>query len=276
MPADIESLWLKINYFFLTNRDDLKKWWVILLIAADVFIVVFLFTNSIIYIIGFSKQNDMILSMSRSPIDYAAVRAESKPSSLEIITTVAIQNTNNKYDLIAQIKNPNKDWVVESIKYKFIINGEATESFTDYIMPNSDKFLTMLSADASNDQDNIVLSMEIEDIIWERVPDINKLVNIDFSIDNIEYSTYNASGGIQVYNVDAEVTNNAFKGFWQTRFIVVLYNGTRIVGVNYVYFDEFKAGVTKNLKSQWSYLPTSATTITILPDMDLTDIDNII
>ncbi|MDP2684381.1 MAG: hypothetical protein Q8P20_04970 [bacterium] len=276
MPADIESLWLKINYFFLTNRDDLKKWWVILLIAADVFIVVFVFTNSIIYIIGFSKQNDLILAMSRSPIDYAAVREESKPSSLEIITTAAIKNANDKYDLIAQIKNPNKDWVVESIKYKFVINGQATDSFTDYIMPNSDKYLTMLSTEASNNADNITLSMEIEEIIWEREPDINKLVNIDFVIENIEYSTFTSAGGVQVNNVDAEVTNNAFKGFWQTRFVVVLYNGTKIVGVNHVYLDEFKAGETKNLKSQWSYLPASASTITILPDMDLTDIDNII
>lgn len=276
MPADAESLWLKINYFFLTNRDDFKKWWVILLIAADVFFVVFLFTNSVVYVLGISKQNNYFLSMVKSPIDYSAIREENKPQSLQIVTSTAIPKGDNLYDLVTQVKNPNKDWTVESIKYKFVINGESTDSFTDYIMPNSDKFLTKLSTEVNNIQNSISLSMEIEDIVWQRTPDIDKFINLDFSVENIDYSTYIGFGGTVIHNVEADITNNAFKGFWQTRFIVVLYNGDNIVGVNYVFFDNFKAGATNQLKAQWSYLPAEAQNITILPDMDLTDTDNII
>jgi len=276
MPADVESFWLKINYFFLSNRDDLKKWWVILLIAADVFFVVFLFTNTIVYLLGMPKQNEYVVSMINSPIDYEAIREANAPSNLQIVTSTAVPKGEGLYDLVTQVKNPNKNWVVETVQYKYIINGDETDVFTDYIMPNSDKYLTILSKDLESDQQTINVSMEILDIDWQRVPDTDKLVNIDFSIEDIEYSSLASFGGTLIHNVEASITNNTFKGFWETRFIVVLYNGDDIVGVNYVYFDQFKAGATNNLKAQWSYLPGRAGEIVILPDMDLTDTDNII
>ncbi len=275
MATDLESIWLKINYFFLTNRDDLKKWWVILLIAADVFIVVFVFTNSILFILGIPKQTNYIVAMAQSPIDYTAIRESSRPKSLEIVNTAALPNANSNYDLIAQINNPNKDWVVESIKYNFVINGQPTDSLTDFIMPNSDKYLTMLSVPLTSEQNSIALTMEIKEINWSRVPDINKLVSFDFSFENINYSSYIANK-LTIHNVEAEVINNGFKGFWQTRFIVILYSGDKIAGVNYVYYDEFKAGAKQSLKSQWNYLSLPVTSVVILPDMDLTDLDNII
>lgn len=272
MP-DIGAIWLKINYFGITHREDLKKWWVIILLAIDVFIVVFIFTNLIVYLVGLPKENKLIVAMAESPIDYRAVREKHTPWPLEIATTAAIPLANNKYDLVTKVKNNNKNWALESISYIFSVDGQETEIMTDFIMPNSEKYLTAQRVSGSGQGK---ASFTINEVNWKRVDDMNKLPVVDFSIDNLEYSSATATDDLTVHRVTAQVTNKAYNSFWQTKFIVVLYSADKIVGVTYVYLDQFNSGEKKSIYTQWNTVAGAVSSVTILPDINLLDQENII
>jgi hypothetical protein len=227
---DIGTFWLKINYFFLSRKDDLKKWWVIVLIAIDIFIIVFVFTNSIIFLIGISKQNQLMVAIAAESVDYQAIREQNKPQSLEVVSTTALLAPNNKYDLISLVRNNNK------------------------------------KAD---------ISMEIVGVEWKRVVHPEQIKTDDFIVENIEY-TPSVVNELTIYRIRADVVNSGYKSYWKTKFVVVLYSGEKIVGINYVYFDQFNAGERRSLYTQWESVPLTVSGLAILPDFNLLDDKNII
>jgi len=274
--VNVDTFWLKINYFLLTNRKDFKKWWVILLIALGIFVVVFTFTNAILYIIGTSKQSEIMLSMAGNAINFDSIRERNKPVTLQIVDTTILPAINEKFDLVAHITNSNTSWAVESIDYRFIINGEETDTFSDYIMPQSDKYLTVSGVDVSGDGDQVSLALDVTDIVWKRVSSEEELISIDFAIENIEYSNFSSLNGIMVNSVSANIENKSFRNFWTTKFVVVLYSNDVIAGIDYVYFDNFEFDESRLVSSQWNNLPFTVTDVVILPDMNLLDYDNLI
>lgn len=272
---DISAFWLKINYFFLSHKGDLKKWWVIILIAVDVFIVVFVFTNIIMYSLGIAKQNRLMIAMAVSPLDYQAIRAESSPQSLEAVSTTVLLVPNGKYDLVGIIRNSNKNWKVTSVDYKFSVNGAETEVLNDSILPNSDKYLTALGVSQSGVGGSADISLIIENLEWERIIMDESLLTGEFLVENVIFDS-TVADDLTIYWVKADLTNTGYKSYWQTKFIIVLYSGEKIVGIKYVYFDQFKAGEQRSAYAQWELITESVSGVAILPDFDLLDEENII
>jgi len=272
---DIGTFWLKINYFFLSRKDDLKKWWVIVLIAIDIFIIVFVFTNSIIFLIGISKQNQLMVAIAAESVDYQAIREQNKPQSLEVVSTTALLAPNNKYDLVSLVRNNNKNWAMTSIDFKFIINGTETDLITDFILPDSEKYLTALGVGESGLSESADISMEIVGVEWKRVVHPEQIKADDFIVENIEY-TPSVVNELTIYRIRADVVNSGYKSYWKTKFVVVLYSGEKIVGINYVYFDQFNAGERRSLYTQWESVPLTVSGLAILPDFNLLDDKNII
>jgi len=273
---DINTLWLKINYFGLSHRSDIRKWWVILLLAADIFVVVFIFTNLIVYLANITQEEKLLVAMAESPINYQAIRTQHIPRPLEIVTTVVIPQGQARYDLVTQVKNSNKNWAVENIVYNFSLAGQETEEQTDFIMPETDKYLIISNVNGPAKQEQAKATFSIKKVAWRRVDNLGKLPAIDFTIDDIEYSSSVVVDGLNVHRVTAQIANRAFNSFWQTKFVVVLYSGDNIVGVNYVYFDQFRSGEERSLYSQWDTVAGAVNQVAIVPDINLLDQENII
>ncbi|XOU95033.1 MAG: hypothetical protein ACNFW9_03135 [Candidatus Kerfeldbacteria bacterium] len=272
---DANTFWLKINYFVLANRNDFKKWWMILLIAATVFVVVFTFTNGILYAVGTQKHNNLIFSMSKDTIDYNLIKERNIPIPIKSVDTTILSAANGKFDVVAHLMNSNTNWAVESIEYKFVINGQETEVFTDYIMPQSDKYLTISGVEVSGEGNQVSLALDIVKLNWKRVVNDEDLLPINFSVENIEYSSLLASNGSIVSSVKADIKNNSFRSFWSTKFVVVLYSNDIIAGLDYAYFDKFETGEATLLNSRWDNVSYPITSTVILPDMNLLDLENL-
>lgn len=272
---DIGTFWLKINYFLLSRKDDFKKWWVIVLIAIDIFIIVFVFTNSIIFLMGISKQNQLMVAIAAEYVDYQAIREQNKPQSLEVVSTIALLAPNNKYDLISLVRNNNKNWAMTAVNFRFIINGTETDLITDFILPDSEKYLTALGVGESGLSESADISMEIVGVEWKRVVHPKQVKTDVFIVENIEYSP-SVVNGLTIYRVRADIVNSGYKSYWKTKFVVVLYSGEKIVGINYVYFDSFNAGELRSLYTQWELVPSTVSGLVILPDFNLLDDENII
>jgi len=272
---DIGTIWLKTNYFFLSRRDELKKWWVILMIAAAVFLFFFSLTNIALYLIGISRYQAMTVEMATSHIDYTAIRAANNPQELMLDIPAAFSRGNDRYDLMIAAENGNSQWAAKSISYRFSVDDQEVGKGTDFILPDSRKFLTIYNVPIQSISGSSDISVSLGDIEWKRVSVADALPQIDFAIENVNYTTSTVQN-TTVNRVTADLTNNSFYSFWKTKFVVALYNAESIIGIAEESIEPFRRDEQEKLFVQWDALGSPVTEVSIIPDINLLDNSNII
>ncbi|MFA5051776.1 MAG: hypothetical protein WC544_01790 [Patescibacteria group bacterium] len=273
---DLSATWIKLNYFVLTNRQQLKKWWVLILLAVTIFGVVFVITNIVIYIVSLPRQNALVAAMADSQVDYAGLRIQTKPLALNVNEARALPVSAGRYDLVAKVVNSNKNWAATAVTYSFTVDGESTGEQTESVMPGSEQYLIAFNVSGPESASSVDASLSLAHVTWQRVPDTSLLPQQNFTFSQVTHEPSTTLTGQRTYRVTAQVTNNAFIGFWKAKFIVVLYNGGQIVGVNTVFLEKMLAGDTKSLYTQWDNLSASVTSVSIVPSVNLLDSANLI
>lgn len=270
---DINTIWLKISYYSLSHKEDLRKWYVIVMLAVAVFFAVFSVTNIILYVIGIPRQQQIIAGMADSPINYPTIRLQSAPQGLQLTSTYAIAGTNGRYDVVAPVTNPNTDWFAE-VTYTVTIGGTVSDAYTDVINPSAKSYLVALGANGPS-SGSTSAQLVLESVNWHRVDHRQKLAELNFDITDVQYSTLSDST-VVTHQVQAAVANNSFTNFFEVPFIVLLFNGESIVGVNYTYVKPFEFGTSKTITVKWSTVGGSVSSVLVEPDVNLLDVSNII
>lgn len=272
MP-EISDFWLKINYWSITHLKELKKWWVIVFLAVDIFIAVFALTNTIIYLLTMERDTGLVRDMASNVVDYSGYHQRISPQDIEVQNAVALSQGSKKYDLLAMINNPNANWAVTSLSFVFTSSAGETKESSSFLMPNESKYLTFLGQTYEKPPSD--LKLEIRNIKWQRIKDMASFPVLDFKIENLQIIPLSTSTGENVLKVTADVANASIYGFWQAKFAVILKSGDQVVGINYVTLNEFKAFEKKILISQRSNVQ-SVTSAEIKPEINLTDQGNFI
>ncbi|MBU0597545.1 hypothetical protein KKF61_00945 [Patescibacteria group bacterium] len=274
--VDTSNIWLKTSYFLLSNKDYFKKWWAITLIALDVFVIIFTFTNLIVYLVSIPRESKLMVAMAQNQVEYSAIRLKNIPINLEIVEAKALPGSNNKLNLIALVQNNNGLWMAEKVQYKYTISGQETDSYSTFILPNEGKYLTAFNVGLGEYSSSLDMSMVIEDVDWKRIDDPSRLEAIDFLIENPRYTTTTATGAEVFHQVTASITNDSYLGFWETEFAVILYDAAEnIVGIEYTHFNPFKRNTTESLLVQWERVGGYVSKAEIKPYVNVFDSDNI-
>lgn len=272
MP-EMSDLWLKINYWSITHLKELKKWWVIVFLAVDIFIVVFALTNAFIYLLTMKSDINLVHDMAANVVNYSGYRQVNSPKDIEVQSVVALPQGAKKYDLLAMIKNPNVNWAAASLSYVFTSSAGETKESSSFLMPSESKYLTFLGQ--SYDQLPSDLKLEIRDITWQRIKDTANFPALDFKIDNLQIVPLSTSTGENAVRVTADITNTSVYSFWEAKLAVIFKIGDQVAGINYVTFDQFQAYEKRQLISQRSNVQ-SVTGVEIQPEINLTDQSNFI
>ncbi|GEM_PF-3363298 len=271
---DFSTLWLKLNYFRLTHIDDLRKWWVIILVALDVFLVVFCVTNIILFFLDIPRQQALMRDMATDLVDYQVIQQRNMPSPLSVVSTWAIPLGNGKYNLVAKLKNPNKSWAGYFFNYEFKLNDQTVNSGSDFILPSSDKYLVASGVVDPNKSAKVSATFTLGDVNWKRVVDLVQLSKSQFVFENTDFSASTLVDNVRVYRLQTTVKNTGYTSFWRAKFLVLFASGDKIVGANHFNIDKFKAGtqktVTVNVSASQS--PQSAL---IVADVDFLDVNNL-
>ncbi len=273
---DIGTIWIKLNYFVLTNRQDLRKWWVLTLIAIAVFSTVFVITNAVIYIVNLPKQDALIRAIAASPLDFNAVRATQRPQPLKIGEAVVLPAGTGRYTIVAKVQNINKNWAATSVKYEFSIGGQNTGELSDAVMPSAEQYLAGYNISGPETSSGLTGTLSIKDVTWVRVPDLSVMAKSDFSYDELKFDSSTTRTGQSTCRVTGKVTNNSLSGFWRVKLQVVLLNEGAITGINTVFLEKFLPGESRSLYTQYDQVGGSVKSISVVPSMNLLDTGNLI
>lgn len=258
---------LKWSYFFVSNKILLRKIGIIFLISANCALWGFALAGLAFWALDYqrlSRQTNELLYGS-SPL-LTTIEA-GKPQPLNVSDIQSFGGENNRYDLMAQVLNPNPDWLAE-FDYTFV-DGASSTGYSGFVLPGSRKILLALAQDGSSAR------LVITDIKWTKITDFSQYQNNRdrFTVENDEFIPAVKLG--DPARVKFTLANQSPYSYWETGIVVFLYSGGGITAVNYLTIPQFQSGSAREIELNWTRPLANIDSLEIIPEVNYLKAENI-
>lgn len=264
---------LKWSYWFVVNKDNLKKWGTI----AFAIVAGILFLYGVLGLLFFYsyqyKELDNLQKQIMAPkLNYSYLQEKNNPLPVEIGEVTVLKTKADKFDIVVAVRNPNQGWYLASFDYHFLLGNGATSTKTSFLLPSEDRYLTELNwTSQTNFSDAQIV---LENLKWQKKPDFDNLKAKvwKFAIDNADFVAAQQLGlaeEVAVSQVKFNVTNQSAYNFDRVDFVVLLYRGSQIVGATTTSLDEFKSEEAREVKINFYYSLGSVDSVLVAPVVDI-------
>lgn len=264
---------LERGMYFLQHKALFIRlaWLVALLILATIYGV--LIFNLIGYLRG-ASWTELAESVKQKGA-WSVYHNEKAPLEIELGQAQALTLGNNLYNLVATIKNPNPDWLVSSLDYRFIVNGQALSSKTAFLNASDQHLLLQLGYRSDSSIGSV--NVEIDNVRWQRLD--SETPQIFWPISELKYQ---AEGSVVVNGVTVnlptqvswQAQNKSLFNFWEVAWQVALFDNDRIIGVAEINERDFQSLETRSMEATWAYNLPRATRAEVWPILNWLDKNN--
>ena len=267
---------LSIGLWYVEHKIQLRK----LLISLLLFVSAISWSYTIYgfaYYFSRGMAEDRLLAeqlVHSGIINHEAVLSASAKDL--IISPVSVITTNKKFDFYTKITNPNQQHGAQFIYYFLTPEGE-TEKSNQFILPGESKYLISLSNEYNFKPSGVQL--KFENYSWKKVkrheiPDWKKYRDgrINITVSDKEFVSAAESGlsdKIKLNHLEFNVENESIYNYWSIDFIILLYSGSSIVGVNKYTIDEFLSGEVRSADMSWPGAISRVSKIEIKPEINI-------
>lgn len=264
---------LKWSYWFVVNKDNLKKWGTIAL--AIVAGILFLYGSiGLLFFYSYQyKELDNLQKQIIAPkLNYAYLQEKNNPLPLEFGEVTVLKTKTNKFDVVVEVRNPNQGWYLASFDYRFLLGNGQTGTRTSFLLPSEGRYLIELNwTSQSNFSDAQIV---LENLKWQKRPDFAKLKEKvwKFTMDNADFVPAQKLGLAQevpISQVKFNVANQSAYNFSRVDFVVLLFRGSQIVGATTTALDEFKSEEAREVKINFYHFLGSVDSVLVAPVVDI-------
>lgn len=276
MENDLTLKQLRFAQWYLSHKRRFYRMLIGLMIVVDFIFWGLALYQFVVYIFLSESHELMLRELTVDRIDYLSFHKHFAPDDLIVDSQILIQYPGSRqYDLVAKIKNPNSQWRIPLVEYYFSLDGEKTEIKKDFILPNQEKYFLVFRQELGIKPSNF--EVNFLKIDWQRVrPDKQASLQIlsEIEVGDIELGfAVPEQKMVSLPRVSFKIKNQSIYSFWQVNFIVILYQGNQIVGVNTLPVKKLLGNEQRQVELMWPSIPYS-TEIGVIPDVDIFDQSN--
>lgn len=264
---------LERGMYFLQHKTLFIRlaWLVAILILVSIYgILIF---NVISYVRGASWAE--LAETVKKNGAWSTYHTQKAPLEIELGQAQALTLGNSLYNLVATIKNPNPDWLVSSLEYRFIVNGQALDTKMAFLNASDQHLLLQLGYRSDSSIGSV--NVEIDNLRWQRLD--SETAQIFWPITELKYQ---AEGSVLVngvnVNLPAQVSwqaqNKSLFNFWEVGWQVALFDNDRIIGVAEINERDFRSLETRSMEATWAYNLPRATRAEVWPILNWLDKNN--
>ncbi len=165
--------------------------------------------------------------------NYTLIHARFSPLPLEIINPTIFPGGTDKYDLVAEIRNPNPRFAV-TLDYSFVVNGQTTPVERTILLPGERRPVAMLglTSGAYPNAPELVLPH----LAWQRISNHTVKDTAQWQAERLNFGVTDfvftgPGGGADSAIISFTLTNNTPYSYAAPRFYVGLYNQESLVGL---------------------------------------------
>lgn len=265
---------LRLSYWFLSHKDQLKKWWVLSLIAVDVFLLGFVFAAAYVVAKDRSALDQARTLRTGTPLFTSAARGALAQELVRGVP-VALLTDATHVDLAVELTNPNETYGVEEVSYRFSYGGKQLPVRTTFLLPNSPRFLAELGVAKAAEGE--APTLEIVSVRWRRPEDLAALRRVKFRVSNLKYdaSVLTASQPPKpAPRLRATILNDSAYAYRTVDISIGLIQAGQLVAVNSVRLNDWGAFAEKPIDLQWLAALPAQPDVVIVPQINYFDESN--
>ena len=273
-PNQVPDWQLRLSYWFVTHKLQLKKWLMFFLIILNVCLISFSVYRAIdLLVLQADSQRQLIDSLLVESIDYLAQHQRFAPQPLELGAASVVSSGTGGYDTVVEIANPNEQWVGQRVTAQLLTNGRAAAQQNFFILPLQRRYILFFNVDELNPSN---VAVQIAAIDWQRRNDFAQTAasRLAFSVSEVEFipsSVAKSQTGLEGSILNFTITNDSAYSFWEVGIQTVLLGTSSVVGANYLTADQFLSGESRRLSARWYEPLPPVVDSQVIPLVNVTD-----
>lgn len=257
---------LKWSFWYIQHKALLYRVGLISLVLINIGFFVFSIWKWGAYLWGIEAHRRLEQGLAAS-VNYTGIHSHFGAQPVQVLNTNVFSSSQSKTDIVAELLNPNKQFLV-TFDYYFAIGDQKTPSQAGFLLPGESRPVAYLGLEADFiGSPGIVL----ENIKYRRIS--NRL-----TVDPLGWQTYRlnfqatefvflqslAQEGNNPDAVQFKLTNASPYSYVDVDFYVALLQDGQTVGILPLHIDVINSLETKNIDLR-SFVPKSISAITLYP-----------
>jgi len=259
MTEELTTKQLKFAQWYLANKKRLKIFLLIVVIILNIIIWSIVGYQSYKYISLKEAHEQALRELTTEQIDYLKLHEYFQPENiiLENPILLKLSSVESEYDFIIKVRNPNKEWLVQTIEYYFSWENGQTQIQKSFILPGEEKYIFALGQEVGEKltKTEFVLS----NVSWQKIDFNDKLLQIpsQFTFKDIELSyAISEEEMISLPQISFSTKNESIHSFWQVNLLVILYQDLKIVGINTILVKNWQGDEERQIELIWPEIPS--------------------
>lgn len=265
---------LKIGYWIVSHKDQLRKWWALLLLGFIAFSTFW----AMFFLSWFYWQQpaaDRLIRSAALGLNGWQAATTFAPSALTMSPVTVIRRDSQHADVVATITNPNRDWGAAQVRWHFQTGNSSLPAQTVFVNPTGTRPVLQLNlalpAEASSP------TIMIDDVQWQRASEA-ALPVATFLVDQPELTratVTRAGQTVTSYSVKAQVANRSVYNYYRVVVPVVLKSNGNIVAVDELTIERWPTLSSRLIHLTWPYAIPAADAVELFPQVSQFDRDNV-
>lgn len=271
MPdQQVSDLGLKLNYWFLTNRQQLRRWWVIVFIAANLFLLAAVLTQGLLLLFRFRDASNVVSNIVAATQELGTAPATLAPTPLAQATSVTTPHGLGRFDFSLKLDNSNPTWLA-TVTVQFTGGAKTLPPVRVVIPPKSTRYAMALDVAPPTTGTAPQANATISDTSWARL-DASAVAAIPtVTVKNLVQGqrTLLSGDGTQrvVTQVTGEVVNESFVALTGLRVAIILTRSGATVGARSAILSTIAPESTTPFSVEWDTIISDATDALAIPEV---------
>lgn len=261
MEQDFSQREFGLALWYVRHREHLRKTLIVLLIVFDVIVVGYVLIGVVRFIIQGQALEANMQTLVKTPTFHTTVLGARLPRELTLSSVTAI-TSGTRTDLVTLITNPNEHWGARLTGH-FRVNGIARPSGSTVVRPSSDGAMIEFSVPGIGGAADFV----VEATEWIPARSDHPLPTLSFPVKSVS-SVVDERGTTRAR---VEIMNASPVGFREATFILLGFQGDRLVAANRLSRENLQPGESVTLGAAWTSPISTPSTFRLIPTMDIFD-----
>ncbi|MFA4819087.1 MAG: hypothetical protein WC621_04555 [Patescibacteria group bacterium] len=261
---------LSRGYWFLLHRHQLNNAAISFVGIIALGLVLYSGWQFMNYLANQRAEEESIRLLVSSSVNTTEYNQRNAPQDLEIGKVVAVPDDNNKYDLIAQVKNPNLKWAAQQVDFSFRAFGQSFPG-QSFVLPLEDKYFIKLAVPFDKFPSQAAVS--IDNIKWQRIRDFKNFNLPSFAVTEEVIDAVSGTTGQTRLSTRLKfvLTNSSPYSYWQVPVTVVLTSNSHVGAVGQQVLPSLDSGQAVSLEFYWPRQDFAADKLIVKPEVNILD-----
>ncbi|MBI2037976.1 MAG: hypothetical protein HYT15_03580 [Candidatus Magasanikbacteria bacterium] len=269
---EFSSQELQWSFWYVQHKALLYKILIIILIVINAGFALFGIWRWGEYLLGWSDYGKLEKSLTAS-VNYTGIHPRFAAQPIQVVNTQVFAGQGNKYDIVAELVNPNSRFLVW-FDYYFVVNGIKTSAKKTFLLPGESRFAAALGLEDTGGSPAVVLeNIKYERISNHQVADVAayQTERLNFQASDFVFSKSLDQEGTNADAIRFKLTNASPYSYVAADFYVALLQNSQMVGIVPLHLDSINSLQIKEIDIR-SFVPNlSITEIAVYPIINIYD-----